>query len=94
MESKNRYPNISMIIGVVLSLMYALLIISILMGGHMMAYVFLTVGLLSAYWYAMYTAKKKFITESFTVAQVRLVNVGGLFLFFFSSFYSCVFRIF
>ena len=88
-----RYPNISMVIGVVLSLIYTSFIVSIFPVNHNIVSTFLSVGFLLVYWYAMYNAKKKFMTESFTVSEVRFVNIGGLFLFFFSTFFTCLVKL-
>jgi len=90
MESKKRYPNISMVIGMLLSLMYTLLIAYIFIGNHNVIFAFLSMVYLAVYWYAMHYAKKKFMTESFTVAKVRLINIGGFFLFFFATFFTCL----
>jgi len=89
-----RYPNISMVIGVVLSLIYTSFIVSIFPVNHNIVSTFLSVGFLLVYWYAMYTAKKKFMTESFTVSEARFVNIGGLFLFCFSTFFTCLVKVF
>jgi len=90
MKSSKKYPNISMAIGGVLSFAYSLLIAYLFLQQNKLLFVLLSVGYLAVYWYAMYRVKNNFMLEDFSVAKARLVNIGGFFLFFFATFFTCI----
>lgn len=89
-NSKRLYPYLSMSIGIMLSLIIFWLLVEVdIQNDYKRNSALFGILLTSFYWYAIYIAHKRFYLGSIGVWGVRLVNIGGLFLFIFGSFISC-----
>jgi len=80
------YPIVSLVIGMLLSLGYTGLLVTATRPPELV----FEVIILLAYWGVMFYAKGRFAEGSITVAKVRLINIGGFFLYFFASFGACL----
>ncbi len=86
-----RYPYASFWNGIALSLVYLSFLVYVGIANPANAEIALTSFFIwIVYWYAMYMAKKRFEEGNISVWGVRLVNIGGLFLFVFGSFAACL----
>ena len=89
-NSKRVYPYLSMILGIMSSLLITWLLVEAdMQNDYKRNTALFGMFLAFFYWYAIYIAHKYFYLGSIGVWGVRLVNIGGLFLFVFGSFISC-----
>jgi hypothetical protein len=80
------YPVVSLVLGILLSLGYTGLLVTATRPPELV----FEVMILLVYWGAMFYAEGRFSEGSITVAKVRLINIGGFFLYFFASFGACL----
>ena len=85
------YPYVSMWGGIILSLAYLSFLIYVSIADAADRQIALTSFFIGVvYWSAMYVAKKRFAEGNMGAWGIRLVNIGGLFLFVFGSFAACL----